>query len=237
MGGSQLRCVILDEYWNEVLALIANCHPMSTTEEVEAKRLADVFLQIMAKNTTRIDKIRDFIAVTESVNISEHMREGLVKHLSTQLVHHRLWHHVLTKERDGIQFHERKVVMEPAEAEPLCKALTEAQLKTNQKIHKIVEKKLDQAKSLRRQLAEDFVKVSIEISSEMREILSQKKSQIPKAEIASIAASITKQKLDDIREEIENQIEIMRADLPVPRVSKSSAAKPRKTAPRKSSKK
>jgi len=92
----------------------------------------------MAKNTTRIEKIRDFIAATESVNISEHMREGLVKHLSTQLVHHRLWHHVLTKERDGIQFHERKVVMEPAEAEPLCKALTEAQLKTNQKIHKIV---------------------------------------------------------------------------------------------------
>jgi hypothetical protein len=32
MGGSQLRCVILDEYWNEVLALIANCHPLSTAE-------------------------------------------------------------------------------------------------------------------------------------------------------------------------------------------------------------
>ena len=79
------------------------------------------------------------------------------------------------------------------------------------------------------------MKVSIEISSELREILSQKNSQIPKAEIASIAASITKQKLDDIREEIENQIEVMRADLPAPR--KSSAPKPRKTAPRKSSKK
>jgi hypothetical protein len=32
MGGSQLRCVILDDYWNEVLALIANCHPLSTAE-------------------------------------------------------------------------------------------------------------------------------------------------------------------------------------------------------------
>jgi hypothetical protein len=102
-------------------------------------------------------------------------------------------------------------------------------------LKKVQEKKLDQAKSLRRKLAEDVVKVSIEISSELREILSQKNSQIPKAEIASIAASITKQKLDDIREEIENQIEVMRADLPAPRKS-SAAPKPRKTA-RKSSKK
>jgi hypothetical protein len=107
-------------------------------KEVEAKRLADVFLQIMSKNTTRSEKIRDFIDASESVNVSDDMREGLVKHLSTNLVHHQLWHHVLTKERDGIQFHERKVVMEPAEAEPLCIALTEAQLKTNQKVHKIV---------------------------------------------------------------------------------------------------
>lgn len=96
---------------------------------------------------------------------------------------------------------------------------------------------MDQARSLRRKLAEDVVKVSIEISSELHEILSKKDSQIPKAEIASIAASITKQKLDDIREEIENQIEIMRADLPPPAARKSSAPKSRKSAPRKSSKK
>ena len=90
---------------------------------------------------------------------------------------------------------------------------------------------MEQAKNLRQKLAEDVVKVSIEISSELHEILSQKDSQIPKAEIASIAAKITKDKLDDIREELENQIELMRADLPPPpRVSKNSAPKPRKTA-------
>ena len=91
--------------------------------------------------------------------------------------------------------------------------------------HIFQEKKLDQAKSLRRKLAEDVVKVSIEISSELREILSQKNSQIPKAEIASIAASITKQKLDDIREEIENQIVLETEKGPLLRQSAMSKQK------------
>ena len=105
---------------------------------MEAKRLADNFLQIMASESPRSVKIRDFLSTSESVNVSDHMRETLVKHLSSHLVHHRLWHQVLTKERDGIQFHERKVLYEPIEPEPLYKAVTEAQLKTNQKVNKIV---------------------------------------------------------------------------------------------------